>query len=35
MCGSFLHGNREVSWLARCSLSSLVRGGKARSVQRG
>ena len=34
MCGSFLCGNREISWLARCSLSSLVRGGKARSRSR-
>ena len=34
MCRSFLYGNREVSWLARCSLSSLVRGGKARSHSR-
>ena len=35
MCRSFLYGNRELSRSARCSLSSLVRGGKARSVQRG
>ncbi len=34
MCRSFLYGNREVSWSARCSLSSLVRGGKARSHSR-
>jgi hypothetical protein len=34
MCGSFLYGNREISWLARCSLSSLARGGKARSRSR-
>jgi hypothetical protein len=34
MCGSFLCGNRELSWSARCSLSSLVRGGKARSRSR-
>ena len=31
ICRSSLYGNREISWLARCSLSSLVRGGKARS----
>jgi hypothetical protein len=34
MCGSFLYGNREISWLASCSPSSLVRGGKARSHSR-
>ena len=34
MCRSFLYGNRELSRSARCSLSSLVRGGKARSRSR-
>jgi hypothetical protein len=34
MCRSFLYGNRELSRSARCSLSSLVRGGKARSHSR-
>ena len=34
MCRSFLYGNRELSWLARCSPSSLIRGGKARSCSR-
>jgi hypothetical protein len=34
MCRSFLFGNRELSRSASCSLSSLVRGGKARSRSR-
>ena len=34
MCRSFLYGNRELSRSARCSPSSLVRGGKARSRSR-
>ena len=34
MCRSFLYGNREISWSARCPRSSLVRGGKARSRSR-
>ena len=34
MCRSFLYGNRELSRSARCSISSLVRGGKVRSHSR-
>ena len=34
MCRSFLYGNRELSRSAGCSLSRLVRGGKARSRSR-
>jgi hypothetical protein len=34
MCRSFLFGNRELSRSARCLLSTLVRGGKARSRSR-
>jgi hypothetical protein len=31
MCGSFLYGNREISWSAIGPLGRMVRGGKARS----
>jgi hypothetical protein len=34
MCRSFLYGNRDLSRSARCTPSSLVRGGKARSRSR-